>query len=1102
MTRPALDVARRDVGGPPNAKTILVFISSPGDCAATRAVARRTVAKLNEKPEVQQAGLYFRALLWEELPPGVVEAGDFQKRINRVMKSLGYDTYGIYVGIMKGRIGTPTPRFASGTIEEFELSLRSRQQTGTPSEILFYFLDAGLTIDPKVVAFKRGLTQRQIIYAEVTEDDFGPRLEQNLVEVARSWSLWRSVLRRNWRRVRNVAAAALLLAGIVLVATDFVSRKQIGDAVAAGNLARAAQLWNTRSVLMPISSSAARDAVNGAIKTQVLDNQAIQQQVAAFAGWHGDPILSAATRARLSTALGARAQTTIETLALGNRGQQGILLWRAAESARIWPDNADAPLDLIALLAAERMLRALAVSGVPPEAWQSVLLRPEEAEDLKRVAVRILSRTPNLNAWSDRRVRAGIPVLAGRTDVLASVAAEAVKNLDTVKYPEVSAYIAIAEPKELSSWLKQVISPDLPSHTVARIIEAVDDREKSAPIITLIDLAAAGQFPDPGPVLLDGIACPVTACAAKATQRLFAMTDGRPIPAEGREILWPALDPGRLSEQQRAQLSQVVIEMEGPDSYLPETLDALSRLGTDDSIAVLDHLVEKHSSGRMNFGFAEREVLVDHLRRHGVSEDRLALGLRILERTEEDRALLESPRVPSLGVGRFLAAPVERAYLDLLALNAPSTDEAHRKALERIIDRMAEHTASAAGDPLRVSLRNVLRKIPVPWIGALLDLKPAPLVDPSWEPIWRRRLMILSGLADGGGGPLDDIVAKVLLALPEDMDLRRAIHEKVADIAPTTARSAMRAQLEDGDLEALDTLATIGDTEGLIEYIEKHVRERHNSPDVLEKLIASTSTIEEAANRIPVLNALLQRIPEAAQWTLGTAVATGFEHPSLLTAARAVIQNPGGDNFNGAVAYLSRFAPNILWAELSTKRMVDWLATAHPFDWTTFVQEIVLPREQPPPPVVYQLAGERLVLVSLGSSDRAQVHVTAGVMPISGSRRTTSHMLALLAIETDPRVALRILAEASELVSRAESVGTIGDLKTTARAYLTWLAAYPLRSASMSCLPPGWIGTSGLDDTADSMTARAAAALILARPSMARTDVCPVGSAAPTTTKD
>jgi hypothetical protein len=116
----------------PNAPaSVGVFLSSPGDLESERNVLEGVV--LDTASLFRRFGLNVYAWRYErEVSPGI--GGDSQQLVNRRTP----DDYDIFVGAMCRRVGTPTPRAPSGTIEEF-LSARTRfERTGKP-RVLFYF---------------------------------------------------------------------------------------------------------------------------------------------------------------------------------------------------------------------------------------------------------------------------------------------------------------------------------------------------------------------------------------------------------------------------------------------------------------------------------------------------------------------------------------------------------------------------------------------------------------------------------------------------------------------------------------------------------------------------------------------------------------------------------------------------------------------------------------------------------------------------------------------------------------------------------------------------------------------------------------------------
>ena len=179
---------------------VLVFISSPGDCAKERDEATEIVNRLNDRPLVAQSALRFRAIRWENLPPGLSEERDFQKRIDKLLSRYGYEEFGIYIGFVAQRLGTPTPRFASGTVEEFENSVARRRRTGSPEEVLFYFISPVILTSP-IAKFRQELWDRGFLYADVENGAFVHVLEQHLGEIADNWFSWPRIFRQLRRRL-------------------------------------------------------------------------------------------------------------------------------------------------------------------------------------------------------------------------------------------------------------------------------------------------------------------------------------------------------------------------------------------------------------------------------------------------------------------------------------------------------------------------------------------------------------------------------------------------------------------------------------------------------------------------------------------------------------------------------------------------------------------------------------------------------------------------------------------------------------------------------------------------------------------------------------
>lgn len=123
-------------------RTIRIFISSPGDVAEERLLARRLIGRL----DAQFGGaLQFEAILWERFP--LVATASFQEQLQKPSDA------DIVIVVLWSRLGTPLPAhitrsdgstYASGTEFEFEDAVEGFRRKGTP-RILTYLKTAPLT---------------------------------------------------------------------------------------------------------------------------------------------------------------------------------------------------------------------------------------------------------------------------------------------------------------------------------------------------------------------------------------------------------------------------------------------------------------------------------------------------------------------------------------------------------------------------------------------------------------------------------------------------------------------------------------------------------------------------------------------------------------------------------------------------------------------------------------------------------------------------------------------------------------------------------------------------------------------------------------------
>jgi hypothetical protein len=116
---------------------IYIFLASPGDVPKERAYVEEIVAELNRTTcHPHDKNLIVKE--WKkDANPGYGK--DAQAIINDQIAEMS--RYHLFVGIMWNRLGTPTPRAESGTVEEFERAVEAHKTGGHP-EIWFYFRKA------------------------------------------------------------------------------------------------------------------------------------------------------------------------------------------------------------------------------------------------------------------------------------------------------------------------------------------------------------------------------------------------------------------------------------------------------------------------------------------------------------------------------------------------------------------------------------------------------------------------------------------------------------------------------------------------------------------------------------------------------------------------------------------------------------------------------------------------------------------------------------------------------------------------------------------------------------------------------------------------
>lgn len=119
---------------------IVVFISSPDEVKPERQAALKIIR--NMKDEARSRGMSLQGYDQKFVPPKAVK--DPRKGAQDVIiQDDRFSTCHLLVVLFWRRLGSPTPREKSGTVEEFKEALKRSEKTGSP-EVFVYFKD----IDP------------------------------------------------------------------------------------------------------------------------------------------------------------------------------------------------------------------------------------------------------------------------------------------------------------------------------------------------------------------------------------------------------------------------------------------------------------------------------------------------------------------------------------------------------------------------------------------------------------------------------------------------------------------------------------------------------------------------------------------------------------------------------------------------------------------------------------------------------------------------------------------------------------------------------------------------------------------------------------------
>lgn len=170
-----------------------IFVASPSDVSEERVILQGVVTDLN-RVWSNNLGVSFEIIDWEaNVRPTF--ANDPQDAVNTQI-GLQYD---VFIGIFWGRIGTPTPRAISGSVEEFNRAYLRFVADKDSLEIMLYFKDTPIPpseIEPdqlkSVQEFKRSLNEKGgLVSAFKDQAGFESSVRAHLSAIAQEFAAYR-----------------------------------------------------------------------------------------------------------------------------------------------------------------------------------------------------------------------------------------------------------------------------------------------------------------------------------------------------------------------------------------------------------------------------------------------------------------------------------------------------------------------------------------------------------------------------------------------------------------------------------------------------------------------------------------------------------------------------------------------------------------------------------------------------------------------------------------------------------------------------------------------------------------------------------------------
>jgi hypothetical protein len=173
-----------------NAKVVQVMIASPSDVSEERQIVRELIDEWNSVHSTQQ-NVVLMAVGWE-----THSAPELAGRPQQIINERLLENSDLLIGIFWTRVGSPTGKSISGSVEEIEEHLKK----GRP--VMLYFSSVPVRLEgvdndqyASLTAFKAWAKERGLIEEYETKDEFRDKLRRQLPILLRDNDFLRELLR-------------------------------------------------------------------------------------------------------------------------------------------------------------------------------------------------------------------------------------------------------------------------------------------------------------------------------------------------------------------------------------------------------------------------------------------------------------------------------------------------------------------------------------------------------------------------------------------------------------------------------------------------------------------------------------------------------------------------------------------------------------------------------------------------------------------------------------------------------------------------------------------------------------------------------------------